>query len=928
MQGLSLLIAMAVLLVAASVAAADPATVNTTVNTIKAPPDNTGDAIEDIQADDASGESPSRVTDDGWYAVDKGYIMFIDGFNTTGISGGITGVVLNVQYSVEDGYDGSNPVQWALDAGILTTTGIKPVNGEEDKVASYDLYTQGVDTVGEISTLDVEFTNNDGGSQNDAVSFDYVFVTVTCIPMPDLIPTAIAYNLDKGGELFANQPNDIRVRINNTGTSAAGAFDVTLEIESYTETRSIPSLAAGAYTFVTFTGYAPPTNGSKIVNITVDKENAIAESDETNNLRTWTRIVYYNGYKGKRWTDGEDIVTVETYSLKGNITYSVGNSYYMGVGWKTYTANWPASDLPLPSDAVIQSAKLYVSYNWDQTNGALWGDDTTFNGITYPGAGASHYTDKKMWGIYADHAYGFVVYNVTANFNKSGNTVTLGDATTARTVAIDGMILQVVYSHPNEPARKIWLNEGYDLLMADITKGTDTNETIAYAPFTGGSAIDLANVASARLIAVGPGAGDTTGNKSNVIFNNNSHWDVLPPFISPTEIAIADINVTSELGTSNEAVIQDNGDSAGMRIATVILVVETVPAPPPSSPYMIYGWVFYENQTACNNPVVNITNLNSSTLWQAEKNSSYNYYQLILDSRNVSAGDVLEFNVTDGTKHNTTTHTVTTGDINSGGVFDFNLTLPSGSQTDGPTVDSITITPDDDGSTSGVQVDPNPGGAKTVTVTVVVSDPNGYGDINSVNITDINPDPAHGDPSPVTLMFQSGNGNTATYNGTFDMQFYDQPVEYTVMVTAKDTNGSSDTDSSTFNYTSYIAMSLDSGTIAFGSIDPGENNTVAGDKNMTTTGSPTLRNIGNVVIDVNITGSNMTSGSNTITKDHMDAQVGILGYSNLRVARCFDANMAAGLSSLENVDFRLNVPYGIPAGSYNGSVTLTAYTCG
>jgi hypothetical protein len=343
---------------------------------------------------------------------------------------------------------------------------------------------------------------------------------------------------------------------------------------------------------------------------------------------------------------------------------------------------------------------------------------------------------------------------------------------------------------------------------------------------------------------------------------------------------------------------------------------------------MIYGWVNYSNGTACNDPTVNITNTNTSTQWQAETNSSYNYYQLLLDTTKTSAGDVLEFNATDGTEHNTTTHTVTAGDIDSGGVFDFNLTLPSAPPTGGPTVDSITITPDDDGTTSGVQINPYPGGAKTVTVSAVVSDPNGFGDISSVNITDINPDPADGDPSPVTLVFQSGSVNTATYNGTFVMQFYDAPTEYTVTVTAKDKNGSSGTDSSTFNYTSCTAMSLDSGTIAFGSINPGENNTVTGDTNMTTTGSPTVRNTGNVEIDVNITGSDMASGGDTITKDQMDAQVDSLGYSDLGVPRCFDANMTAGASSLENVDFRLNVPYGIPAGSYNGSVTLTADTCG
>ena len=362
-------------------------------------------------------------------------------------------------------------------------------------------------------------------------------------------------------------------------------------------------------------------------------------------------------------------------------------------------------------------------------------------------------------------------------------------------------------------------------------------------------------------------------------------------------------------------------------VCLLVLTAVLASAQSASTPYVITGWVFYENGTACEYPVVNITTDNGKE-WQAETHTIYNYYLVALaNGTDLNSSENLQFDLRDssGTQFKTLNHTVTQAEVENGGLFNFNLTLSVLAAA--PTVDSITITPDDDGTIPGVQIDPNPGGAKTVTVSVVVSDPNGYGDISTVNITDINPDPAHGDPSNVILVFQSGNGNTATYTGTFDMQFYDAPIEYTITVTAKDMEGLSGTNLSTFNYTSCNAMRLDADTIAFGSINPGENNTVAGDENMGTTGNPTVQNIGNVEIDVSITGLNMTSGSNTVTKDWMDAQVGALGYLDLGVARCFNANIAAGASSLENVGFRLNVPYGIPAGSYTGSVTLTADTC-
>ena len=95
----------------------------------------------------------------------------------------------------------------------------------------------------------------------------------------------------------------------------------------------------------------------------------------------------------------------------------------------------------------------------------------------------------------------------------------------------------------------------------------------------------------------------------------------------------------------------------------------------PETPFMIYGWVNYGNGTACNGSTVNITNTNTSITWQAETNASYNFYQLILDTTNISADNVLSFNATDGTQFNVTSHTVTQKNITDGGIFDFNITI-------------------------------------------------------------------------------------------------------------------------------------------------------------------------------------------------------------------------------------------------------------
>ncbi len=109
----------------------------------------------------------------------------------------------------------------------------------------------------------------------------------------------------------------------------------------------------------------------------------------------------------------------------------------------------------------------------------------------------------------------------------------------------------------------------------------------------------------------------------------------------------------------------------------------TVFAPP--TPFFIYGYVFYENGSKCHNPGVNVTNLNASNEWQAKTCAGYNYYQFILNTTNINAGDVLEFNVMDGTQFNTSSYTVTQDEIDNGGLFGFNLMLPTPTPTPTPT---------------------------------------------------------------------------------------------------------------------------------------------------------------------------------------------------------------------------------------------------
>jgi len=91
---------------------------------------------------------------------------------------------------------------------------------------------------------------------------------------------------------------------------------------------------------------------------------------------------------------------------------------------------------------------------------------------------------------------------------------------------------------------------------------------------------------------------------------------------------------------------------------------------PPS--FNISGYVFYANNTPCNNPTVNVTNLNNGMEWVAETNETSNYYHFVIYEGQANASEQLKFEVSspDGKQTNTTYYTITDEDISAG-----NLTL-------------------------------------------------------------------------------------------------------------------------------------------------------------------------------------------------------------------------------------------------------------
>ncbi|CAD6494524.1 MAG: hypothetical protein EMLJLAPB_00819 [Candidatus Argoarchaeum ethanivorans] len=115
----------------------------------------------------------------------------------------------------------------------------------------------------------------------------------------------------------------------------------------------------------------------------------------------------------------------------------------------------------------------------------------------------------------------------------------------------------------------------------------------------------------------------------------------------------------------------------GIIVTGAVSSIQVIDTSNSTAPFLISGYVCYEDGYPSSNIVVNITNLNVSMDWQAETEKRCNYYELVIDSGNVSAGNVLKFNATDGTGFNSMNRTVGLNDLESGGIFDLNLTLTS-----------------------------------------------------------------------------------------------------------------------------------------------------------------------------------------------------------------------------------------------------------
>jgi len=386
----------------------------------------------------------------------------------------------------------------------------------------------------------------------------------------DLQITAITPNAK---EIFANEPNTIAATVKNNGTAASGAFSVSFSINGAVQNVSVPDLAAGNTTTVSVVDPAIRALGDAVTIVVT------TDASPANNL-TLTKSVVYNGYKGKRYTGGDDITGLTNFTVTGGLVYSTGDSAYLGgsSGWTTYTANWTAADLSLPANATVEAAYLCAFYTYDKNQVMPENVSLSFNGVGVPYL--AYYTDQKLYGTY-NFPSGMVVYNVTDSFDLSGNSVTVTNLGTGAS-SFNGMTLFVVYEDPAATQKQILFNAGYDILSGKATYAASPEEATAYAPFAYHPLLGV-NLSAARLITVAPAA-----SAEGTLLFGNQIWTPAWNYSGVSNIGIDERDVTAYLNATPVAAFRSDNDYFDAACAVLVLeygdpIVPPTPTPTPDN---------------------------------------------------------------------------------------------------------------------------------------------------------------------------------------------------------------------------------------------------------------------------------------------------------------------------------------------------------
>jgi hypothetical protein len=245
-----------------------------------------------------------------------------------------------------------------------------------------------------------------------------------------------------------------------------------------------------------------------------------------------------------------------------------------------------------------------------------------------------------------------------------------------------------------------------------------------------------------------------------------------------------------------------------------------------------------------------------------------------------------------------------------------------------PTVGTVTASDDVDIS--------SPCGTVTINCSAVITDANGYNDVqhanatiwDSLNAVEGDSDNNNNHYTNLTCLLSGGSGSNVNANCSFTVQYYANPSNWTCKIYANDTTGNSASNSAD-NITIITFRAIDAEDIInFDSLAPGGTST--DDVNNTVT------NCGNVALDLNLSGTNLTNVSASVTNITVsnvkynvtypgsDYTVNMTSLSASSIRANFSLAKRTTTVSTGKTYWKIAIPSSIENLIYSGTITFTA----
>lgn len=221
----------------------------------------------------------------------------------------------------------------------------------------------------------------------------------------------------------------------------------------------------------------------------------------------------------------------------------------------------------------------------------------------------------------------------------------------------------------------------------------------------------------------------------------------------------------------------------------------------------------------------------------------------------------------------------------------------------------------DDLDEAGVQLAPEPKELSVLKIQAEVYDPDGADDLKAVSAD------AAGVSSQLSYN-ATINSTHALYTGTLKFPHYVAPGTYDVRVTGEDYGNKTAENFGQFQYLELLALELDTTTLALQTSN-GELTSATGDSSMETPLSPTLRNIGNIPLDLRISATDLVGEQATIAADSLGYGAGNLTGKLSSGKALLGLGLEPGPLAVMPLNITLETEQTYPAGLYLGTIEFS-----